>query len=230
MIATENQSLSPDVRVELFIVDATQVGAGVLRFTPTSVSGQPLVFDGHEYTPVPVKAEGFAWVSGGTLPRPTLTLAIADHAFADMAMLKRLSGCEVTLLRTFRKYLDDGSHPNPTAIYPPDVYVINKRASETKNEIVYELTPRMDRERRMIPAIQVLRDSCKHSFRRWDGDKWSYRDVSCPYAGDEMYDEHGQPTDNPSLARCGKRLEDCVRHFGEDAVLPFWGFPGVGRL
>lgn len=230
MISKEVQLLEPDTRVELFEIDATKKGLGVLLFTPTSVSGQPLKFNGKSYVPVPVKADGFSWSTGGTLPRPTLELAVPDHAFFDMGMLRHLTGCEVTRIRTFRKYLDDGSHANPTAIFPTEVYDINKRASETQGSLVYELTPKMDRERRVIPAIQVLRDSCKHKFRQWDGARWRYEGVTCPYAGSSMYDVGGKPTDDPKKAACGKRLSDCEAHFGKNATLPMWAFLGVGRI
>lgn len=230
MISEDIQSLNPDALVEMFEIDATKKGHGVMRFTSTSVSGQPIKFRGLTYEPVPVKAEGFSWSSGGTLPRPTLELAIPDHAFFDLGMLRHLTGCEVTRLRTFRKYLDDGTHPNPNALFPPEVYAINRRSSETKTNLVYELTPKMDRERRVIPAIQVLRDSCKHKFRQWDGTRWRYEGATCPYAGAAMYDVAGRPTDDPTVAACGKLLTDCEAHFGKDAVLPMWAFMGVGRL
>ncbi|MCY1283871.1 phage minor tail protein L [compost metagenome] len=88
----------------------------------------------------------------------------------------------------------------------------------------------MDQQGKMIPARQVLRDSCSHRFRYWANNQWNYDGVTCPYAGAAMYDLSGQPTGDPAKARCGKRIQDCKRHFGEGAVLPFYGFPGVGRI
>lgn len=233
LIATDSQRLNLDALVELFTLDARAFGGGIMRFTPTSNGGAPLLHNGNAYMPVPIKAEGFSWTSTGTLPRPTLTLAVQDISFLSLVISsKDLLGCPVVRLRTHRKYLDDGSHPDPTATYPADHFVINKKAEETRSKLVFELTPKSDQEGRKIPALQVLRDSCMQVFRRWDVEtsQWDYTNATCPYAGEAMYDINGNPTEDPLKATCGKRGSDCAAHFGATAVLPMWAFPGVGRL
>ena len=46
-----------------------------------------VVFNGNEYTRLPVKAEGFEYTSTGTLPRPTLTVSNLDSTMTVLLAL-----------------------------------------------------------------------------------------------------------------------------------------------
>lgn len=231
IIATDMQQLEQDVMVQLFEIDATRFGQGIIRFSSTSNNRIPLSFGGLVYPPFPVKCEGFEWNGSGTMPRPTLTLAAKDLFFLALILnADDLVGCPVKRIRTYRKYLDDGATPNAQAMFPPDNYVVEAKKSQKRTQLVFELSVEMDQQGRMIPARQVLRDSCTHRFRYWANNKWNYAGVTCPYAGDMMYQPDGTPTNDPTKAQCGKRLEDCETHFGINATLPFYGYPGVGRI
>jgi lambda family phage minor tail protein L len=231
ILATDLQKLEQDVIVVMFELDARKFGDGILRFSPTSVDGQPVSFNGYQYTPFPIKAEGFSWNSGGAIPRPTLTLAAPDLSFLSLVInADDLIGCPVVRIRTYRKYLDDGASPNPEAMFPPDHYVIEKKTSQVRTQLQFELSAKMDQQGLLIPARQVLRDACTHRFRYWANGQWNYEGVTCPYSGAQMFERNGQPTGDPTKGRCGKRLSDCKLHFGSAAVLPFYGYPGVGRI
>lgn len=231
LIATDRQLLQQDAIVELFEIDVTKYGSGILRFSPSSVAGVDIVFNGQTYVSAPVEAEGFEVASGGTLPRPTMRVAVGDTAFLSILIgSDDLIGCPVTRTRTYRKYLDDGDMPNPTATFPIDYYLVNKKAEQTRHTLTLELTPRMDQEGRMVPALQVLRDTCTHRFRQWTGAAWDYSGVTCPYTGPTLFDISGSVTTDEYQAQCGRKVDDCSRHFGSNAVLPFRGFPGVGRI
>lgn len=231
LIATDQQRLSQDALVVLFQLDASKFGAGILYFCPTSVDGASVKFGGVEYTPLPIAAEGFSWGGSGSLPRPTLSLSAPDLSFLSLVMSSEdFVGCPVTRLRTYRRFLDDGKSPNPEAVYPPDHYVIERKTSQKRSLLQFELSALMDQEGKMLPARQLLRDSCTHRFRQWLNGSWSYAGATCPYTAAAMYDRGGGVTTDPTLARCGKRLSDCKKHFGATAVLPFYGFPGVGRI
>lgn len=231
LIATDVQSLTQDTVVTMFELDASRIGEGVMLFSPTSIGGAPIVFGGKSYQPFPIKADGFEWSGSGTLPRPTLTLASKDLMFLAMVVNSGdLVGCPVTRLRTYRKYLDDGATPNSQALFQPDYYVIERKTSQKRTLLQFELSVKMDQQGLMIPARQVLRDSCTHRFRYWANNQWNYTGVTCPYAGAAMYEPNGTVTADPTKAKCGKRLSDCKTHFGETAALPFYGYPGVGRI
>lgn len=229
--AADVQQLEQDAKVILFQIDATGVGGDVLYFTASTPNGQILRFGGQEYTPLPIQAEGFSWTSGGALPRPTMT--VASNSLALIALLinaNDLVGCEVRRIKTYRKYLDDGSSPNGEATFPIDYFRIEKKAQQNKTRIQFELSSELDQQGRMIPARQVLRDSCSHRYRYWNGSHFVYTDVTCPYSGPDMFDQNGNPVSDPRLDRCGKHIPHCEARFGLGAVLPSYAYPGVGRL
>jgi lambda family phage minor tail protein L len=230
-ISEDTQRLEQDAIVTMFELDVRSTGNGVLRFSSTSDGGQPVVFNGEEYPALPIAAEGFSWSGTGTMPRPTLTLMAPDLVFLSLVLnADDLVGCPVTRIRTYRKYLDNGPLPNPEAVFPIDSFVVEKRSSQKRLHLVFELSAEMDQQGKMLPGRQILRDACSHRFRYWVDGQWNYAGATCPYSGVAMYTRGGDPTIDPLKARCGKRLSDCKRHFGETAVLPFYGFPGVGRL
>ena len=229
IIATDMQRLEQDAIVVMFEMDATQYGGEVMRFAPSLVDGQPIMFGGQQYLPFPITAEGFEWNGKGTLPRPTLTAAAMDVAFLSLVISAQdLVGAPVRRLRTYRKHLDDGTDPDPEALFPVDYYVIERKTSQNRRQIQFELSVQMDQEGRMIPARQVLRDSCTHRYRWWDGTQYQYEGVTCPYAGSGEWAESGSVSAGGG-DRCGKRLSDCKLRFGQYGELPFYGFPGVGR-
>ena len=232
LIATDRQRLSQEPKVVMFEIDARPKGAGILRFTP-AVSGESwqVQWNGNIYTRLAIAAEGFEYNGTGTAPRPSLSLVAQDLAFLSLVINSGdLVGCEVKRIRTYRKYLDDGQHADPNKTYPIDYYTINKKAKQTRRELTFELSTKMDQEGKKLPAAVVIRDTCRNTFRYWANDRWNYDGVTCPYAGVAMYEPNGEPTLDPTKARCGKRLSDCKRHFGQDAVLPMFAFPGVGRI
>lgn len=230
-ISEDTQRLEQNPIVTMFEIDVRSTGSGILRFSTTSLAGLPVVFGGEEYLSLPISAEGFSWNGTGTMPRPTLTMLAPDLVFLSLVINSDdLVGCPVKRIRTYQKYLDNGSSPNSEAVFPIDHFVIEKKTSQKRNQLVFELSAEMDQQGKMIPARQVLRDACTHRFRYWIDGQWNYTGVTCPYAGLAMFTRAGEQTIDPTKARCGKRLSDCKRHFGETAVLPFYGFPGVGRL
>lgn len=230
MISTDVQRLEQDAIVTVFELDARQYGDGILRFAPEPVDGGPVMFNGYAYQPVPIAAEGFEWNGQGTLPRPTLSITAMELAFLSLVIsADDLVGAPVKRIRTYRKHLDDGSDPDPEAMFPVDYYVIERKTSQNRRAIQFELSVQMDQQGRMIPHRQVLRDTCTHRYRWWDGQQYQYTGVTCPYAGDGEFEQDGSPA-APGADKCGKRLSDCRLRFGQHAVLPTRAFPGVGRI
>ncbi|SES12659.1 lambda-like phage minor tail protein L [Vreelandella subterranea] len=226
IIARESQLLEQGARVFLFEIEVEGI---IRRFVPGPVDGGPAYLAGNEYLVLPIKAEGFEWNGKGTMPRPTLNVTAKDLAF--LALVESpgdLVGSPVRRLRTYRKYLDDGTDPDPEALFPVDHYVIERKASQNRRRIQFELSAKMDQEGRKIPARQVLRDTCTHRYRWWDGEQYQYQGVTCPYAGAGEWSRDGSPVSAGNDA-CGKRLSDCRLRFGEYGDLPFRGFPGVAR-
>ncbi len=57
-----------------------------------------------------------------------------------------------------------------------------------------------------------------------------YRGADCGYTGTRYYDKFGNPVDNPALDVCPGTVAGCKLRFGDDAMLPFGGFPAIGLL
>lgn len=237
LIATDAQDLSQRGNVELFIIDATKKGQGVLRFTAAvydSETQQPIdkvMFGGNEYRQLPIAADGFEWSGTGAAPRPTLTFTALDLILLqEMVNANDLVGCPVERIKTKRKYLDDGSNPNPDAHYPIDYYQVEKKNKQMRQTLVYDLSTKLDQQGKQIPARQMIRDTCQHQYRYFTGGSFSYNKVTCPYAGTRYYTHAGEQVTDRSKDRCGKRISDCSLRFGEKATLPMFAFPGLGRI
>ena len=230
LIYKESAKLSQDVIVEMFELNLQALGLGIFRFTPSSDGGNSLWFEGNEYIPAPIKASGFQWDGAGTLPRPTLAIAAKDLYFLNMVVdFDDLVGQPVKRIKTFRKYLDDGQFPNTGARFTDDNFVIERKSTQSRQVLKFELSTLLDQQGTQIPRLKIIRDSCVHTYRVWTESGFIYRGASCPYAGGNYYDPSGKPTATPKKDACGKRLSDCKLRFGETAVLPRLAFPGVGR-
>ena len=228
LIHVESNQLEQDSLVELFEMDLNKLGLGTFRFTRSGTD--VLLFDGFEYEPAPIEATGFQWDGAGTMPRPTLRIAAKDLYFLNLVVdADDLIGSPVRRIKTYRKFLDDGSHGNRGLKFPDEHFVVERKNAQTRHLLEFELSIKLDQEGMLLPRKVVLRDTCVHNYRYWDGERLSYKQVSCPYAGDNFFEANGDPTQDPTKDACGKRISDCKKRFGENAVLPRLAFPGVGR-
>lgn len=210
------QSLDPSAIIELFVLDSTIIsGGGVTYFhAGTNQVGTAIVWQGQSYTPFPVQADGFEITGKGTIPRPTMTVANVDGTVGLLVRdLEDLIGATVTRKRTLSKYLDaanftGGVNPtaDPTQAFPDDVFLIERKSSETKDAISFELGAAMDVHGVRIPRRLIQATICP----------WVYKGTECGYSG--------------GLATCTKTLTDCKTHFGTAADLPYGGFPGAGTI
>ena len=231
LIYKEAAKLQQDAIIEMFEIDMQRIQMGVFRFCATNTGAANVMFNGQTYIAAPIQASGFAWDGAGTLPRPNLTMAAKDLYFLNLVVdADDLVGMPVKRIRTFRKYLDDGSHPNTGISFPPDEFVIERKASQSRHALSFELSTLMDQQGTKIPKLMVLRDSCVHTYRYWTGNGFQYQKVACPYTGTGMFKKNGAPTNNQAEDACGKRISDCKLRFGEKAILPRMAFPGVGRF
>jgi len=94
--------------------------------------------------------------------------------------------------------------PDPTAEFPREVFYIDRRSSESRDIVEFELAAAFDLAGVRAPKRQCIANICQ----------WVYKSPECSYAG--------------SLPTCSKTLDDCTAHFGAGAELPYGSFPGVG--
>ena len=157
-IITDLQKANPSAIIELFTIttDASLHGsAQTYRFhngTSLNANGD-IIWAGNQYIKMPIKAEGFAYQKG-QLPRPTLTVSNA------------LTGATVTRIRTLARYLDavnfsGGTNPlgtpDPTAEFPQEIYKIDRKASENREVVSFELAAVFDLAGIRCPKRQCTR-------------------------------------------------------------------------
>ena len=171
---------------------AKNMDDGILRFhNNIKIFNSYVVWQGNTYYPAPIQAEGFESTSKGVLPRPTLSIASQSETGADqLALLKHeirklgdIINAKVTRRRTFAKYLDvinfnissqhppEGYEPDPYAELPKDIYFIERKTTENKNILTYELSSILDLEGVKIPKRVIVSDKCV----------WQYRGIGCWY-------------------------------------------------
>jgi lambda family phage minor tail protein L len=194
-----------------------------------------VTFDGQLYSPFDCSATGFEVTGDGQLPRPTLTVSNASGIFTPLLIAyDDLKGATITRMRTFSKFLDDGSDPDPDARFADEVFIINKKTVDDGDMVQWELIAAIDVEGVIIPGRQITRDYCSHSTRVWTGSAFDLTDATCPWGAspgqEQAYDVDGVATTDAAEV-FSKRLNSCCKaRFGDTAELPYAGWPGVARV
>jgi lambda family phage minor tail protein L len=226
----ELAKINPSAIIELFELrlDSTLHGSSdVYRFhagANADVDGN-IVFNSQTYTRIPIKADGFEYTNTGTLPRPTLSISNLDGTMTTLLLLVNattagndLGGAEVRRIRTLKKYLDGESAADPNAQWPQERWFVDRKASESRDVVTFELASKFDLAGQKIPKRQVIANVCQ----------WKYRSSECSYTGTDYYDVNGNEVSTEAEDVCGKRVASCKLRFGDTAELPFGSFPGAG--
>jgi lambda family phage minor tail protein L len=227
----EATKLEPSALVSLFQLDATRIDGPIYHFTTETRGGAMIRFGGVDFHAVPVRMTGMSVSGQGPIQTPTLSVGNTDGFIQQIVnSLGNLEHCKLTRWRTFARHLDDGEAPDPTAVYGPDVYVIDRKSADTPEVIEWELSALVDQQGVYIGRT-VVRDTCLWRYREFDTmtGQFDYSKAVCPYTGSAYFDRENKPVSDPSLDVPARNLRCCRVRFGEDAVLPFGGFPGVVR-
>ena len=234
------QSFSPSAILEFVTLD--------LRVEPwndamyyfhngTNEYNADVVWQGQAYSAFPIYLDGFESSTQGAIPRPTLKVANISGLISTLLNQGGLPGqggidlvgAKITRRRTFAKYLDKENFRfgNPTAdpnvYFPDDVYYINRKSSENRIFVEFELSSALDLDNVHLPRRQIIQNTCQ----------WGYKSAECSWIPNPstgpFFDGDDQPT-NAAGDTCGKRLESCELRFGTAANLPYGAFPGAGLL
>ena len=176
-IITDLQKINPSAIIELFTLttDATLHGsAQTYRFhngTNLNANGD-IIWAGNQYLKMPIQAEGFAFQKG-QLPRPTLTISNALGTITAILLNVNqvttgndLTGATVTRIRTLARYIDavnfpDNTNPlgtpDPTAEFPQEIYKIDRKSSENREVVQFELAAVFDLAGIRAPKRQCSR-------------------------------------------------------------------------
>jgi len=228
--------LAPSAIIEMFELhlDNTLHGSTDVYRWHSGVNEQVtgnIVWNGNTYSRIPIQAEGFEFRNTGTLPRPTLTVANTDSSVTTILILVNattagndLAGAEVRRIRTLKKFLDaanfsgGNSDADPYASMPEERYFIDRKTSENRETVVFELASKFDLAGQKIPKRQCIANVCQ----------WEYRSSECSYTGSNFFDINDNTAATLADDVCGKRLSSCKLRFGSAGELPFGSFPGVG--
>lgn len=228
-ITSDIQQAAAGSIVELFELDLNTIGIDEHYYFHNGVNelGANVVFNGITYTRYPVEAEGFERSGSAKQARPTLKVANIDGLLGAAARANDdLVKVKFIRRRTFLKYLDavnfdDGVNPtaDPNAALDDEVWYIDRKASENKVFIEWELASALDLDGQYLPKRQCIQNVCI----------WKYRSAECSYTGGAVADKNDQPTSNTAVDDCGKRLDSCKLRFG-NGTLPFGGFPAINLI
>ena len=176
---SELQKINPSSLIELFTVtlDSSLHGATtVYRFHAGSNmnSSGELIWDGNSYQRFPVKAEGFEFTGKGQIPRPKFTVSNALGTItALMALVNQttsgndLTGAKFTRIRTLARYIDAANFtggtnpfgtPDTSSKLPDEIYFIDRKLSENRDFVEFELVSELDLLNLRLPRRQVTKD------------------------------------------------------------------------
>lgn len=186
-----------------------------------------IIWNGNPYVRLPIQAEGFDFTNTGSLPRPTLTISNLEGTITTLLLLVNattpgndLGGAQVKRIRTLKKYLDGQAAADPHAKFPDEIWFVDRKSSENRDSVSFELASKFDLAGVMLPQRQIIANVCQ----------WKYRSTECGYTGSNYWNVNDVSVGTLAADRCGKRISSCKLRFGENAELPFGSFPSSGLL
>jgi lambda family phage minor tail protein L len=213
------QEAAPGAIIELFELQLNTAQHGtndLYRFhAGTSLNNNGSVYwNGYEYIPFPIEADGFDYSGNGQLPRPKIRVSniLSTITAVILTLPDGLEGAKVTRIRTLARYIDAVNFPggvspyspDPTAEFPREIYTIDRKTVENRDVVEFEMAGAFDLAGISAPKRKCIANICQ----------WVYKSTECGYTG--------------ALPTCVKTLTDCKAHFGATAELPFGSFPGIG--
>lgn len=233
---SELQKLAPSAIIELFevhLVTAIHGTDTVFRFHAgtNDINNGNIIWAGYSYQAFPVEATGFEYNGNGQLPRPKLVISNALRFVTSILLVVNetnpgndLNGAKFIRIRTLARYLDavnfTGGNPNadPTAEFPREIYYLDRKVTETRYAVEWELAAAFDLIGVRAPKRQCIANLCQ----------WVYRSAECTYTAQTFFDANNNPVGSAASDVCGKRLTSCATRFGVAEPIPFGSFPGVG--
>ena len=198
-VVEELQRIAPSSVIELYelhLVPAIHGSADVWRFHAGSnmnANGE-LVWAGNNYLRFPVEAEGFEYTGNGQLPRPRLRISNLLGTITAILLSVNatsagndLNSAKLIRIRTLARYLDaanfaDGVNPygapDPTVEFPREIYYLDRKTTENRDVVEFELAAAFDLAGVRAPKRQCIANRCQ----------WVYRSTECSYTGPPIAD------------------------------------------
>ena len=176
-VFSEVQKINPSAIIELFTLqlDSSLHGANTIyRFHAGSnlnANGQ-IVWAGNAYLRFPIQATGFAY-QRGQIPRPKISISNALGTISAILLTVNqtttgndLTGATVTRIRTMARFLDAANFsggtnplgtPDPTAEFKREIYKIDRKSTENREVVEFELAGSIDMAGVRAPKRQCTR-------------------------------------------------------------------------
>ena len=173
---SELQKINPSSIIELFSLELDNElhgNSNIYRFhAGVNEFNSDIIWQGNTYARFPVKAEGFEYTGSGQIPRPTFIVSnFLSTITALMVQVNTvtpgndLNGSKFTRIRTMAKFLDATNFINSTNPYgtpsadefPKEIYYIDRKISEDRESVAFELVSKMDLINLRLPRRQVTR-------------------------------------------------------------------------
>ena len=186
-VFNEIQNINPSAIIELFVLQLSTSLHGTNTGLPTSnnetniyrfhagsnldANGE-IVFANKRYLRLPVTAEGFAF-QRGQLPRPKFivsnvlgTVSTILDAVNTITPGNDLTGATVTRIRTMARFIDAVNFPgntnplgtpDPTAEFKREIYTIDRKSTENRDIVEFELAATFDLDGVRAPKRQCTR-------------------------------------------------------------------------
>jgi lambda family phage minor tail protein L len=192
-LVTELLKFSPDTLLEFFVLDLTPIveyySSKSITISPTKYyfynginqrkdgGATSIVWQGNTYARIPIEMDFVNITSGGELPKPAIKIADNTNPRLLLPLLLAyddLVGCSIVRKRTFLKFIDAANFnggvspytPDSTACFPDEVFRIERKSSETKLSVEFELAVAWDMEGVLLPRRLVLANLCPWEYRK----------------------------------------------------------------
>ena len=215
------QSVAPSAVIELFQLElnAAQHGVNETYYFHAGVNATnsgDIIWNSQAYLAFPIEATEFEYTGTGSLPRPKLRISNIYGTITGIILTlpNGLEGAKVTRIRTLARYIDGANFPggtnplgtpDPTAEFPREIYYIDRKASENRDLIEFELAAAFDLVGVRTPKRQCVSNVCQ----------WIYRGAECGYAGNAYFNFNDVPVAAIGQDVCGKRLRSCELRFSQ---------------
>ena len=183
-VADSLLDLQPTAILELFRIFPDKVNKPTLflGFHGGTVFNKSLTWQGVQYLPLAMEAEGFDIFADGKLARPKLRVLNKNYIITNFLQnYNDLINAKIVRKRVSVKYLDDtnfdGANPfgiaDPKAELTNETWLVGRKTQESKVFVELELASPLDLESFDVSYRDVVSKFCY----------WKYRGEGCRYAG-----------------------------------------------
>ena len=184
--------LAPTALINLYILDLNPIGVNEIIYAHDGASSSrnfaAIVFAGQSYMAFPVLLESMAYTGDGSVPRPKLHLSNINGFISQFLLQNQdIIGAKITRRRVFARFLDAVNFPggvspytpDPTAAYPDEIFFLNRKITENRMTVSFELATAFELDGVKLPNRPLLALICPIRYRD---------PTTCGYSGPPISD------------------------------------------